>query len=434
MRVAFVVGQFPALSETFVLDQITGLLDRGADVDIYAGDRRPQSALHPDVERYALMERTAYGAPLPARTSVRRARILGLLARAIARSGGSPLRLRRTLHHGRTDANTALPFAGLGRDDHRDYDIIHCHFGPYGLWGMAMRNMGILGGRLVTTFHGYDLSRVVQQEGADVYARLFEEGDYFLPISRYWQTRLIELGCPPSRVAVHRMGVDAGSFTFTPRTPPEHRTIRILTVGRLTEKKGIEYAIRAVSAFARERVAGRAGLTGRPSDGEDRGSGEAARGAVEHVVIGDGPLRPRLEAVIRELGVEDVVRLEGGKPRGAVIDAMRRAHVLLAPSVTAADGNQEGIPVVLMEAMASGLPVISTVHTGIPELVKPEETGLLVEERDVPGTAEALHRLVEDPQAYALMAQRAREKVERDFDVNRLNADLFRTFRALSAP
>lgn len=407
MKVAVVVGQFPALSETFVLDQVTGLLDRGVDVDVYAGTRRPQSTMHADVERYDLLERTTYEVPPVDRNGGHRARMLVTLARALTRSRGSAVPPLRIFRHGRDDARRALGFAERISSPRR-YDVIHSHFGPQGLKAMAMRNMGLLRGKLVTTFHGYDMSRFLRDQGTDVYDRLFEEGDLFLPISRFWRAKLIEMGCDPSAIEVHHMGVRGDSFEFVRRELPDDGALRLLTVGRLVEKKGVEYAIRAAANL----------LTRYPE--------------AEYTIIGSGPLRPSLDALVGKLGVADRVKLVGSRPRREVIAAMNHAHVLLAPSVTAADGNQEGIPVVIMEAMATGLPVVSTDHTGIPELVEDGVTGYLVAERDVESLSDVIVRLAGDSSTYSRMAAAARKRIEQEFEVTRLNDRLLRLFRRVA--
>lgn len=408
MRVAFVVGQFPALSETFVLNQVTGLIDRGVEVDIYATERRPQSAVHPDVERYDLLAKTRYAKPFTGSDGARRMEVLRLALRALRRAGASPARVRQALRDGRLDANIALGFAHLSATPER-YDVIHCHFGPEGTRGAAMRHVGILEGKVVTTFHGFDMSRYLQISGPNVYDRLFQTGDLFLPISDYWRSALVRMGCDPARIAVHHMGVDCDSFTFVPRTPPAAgEPLRLLSVGRFVEKKGFEYAMRAVARVASQY----------PS--------------LEYTIIGEGPLHEELTALARELGIERHLRMVGSKPRDEVIATMNRAHVMLAPSVTAASGDQEGIPVVLMEAMATGLPVISTVHTGIPELVEDHGTGMLAPERDVETLAVRLTELVDTPSLYSSIATAARARVQREFDVDRLNDRLLELFTGLA--
>src|SRR6185437_9215841 len=166
------------------------------------------------------------------------------------------------------------------------------------------------------------------------------------------------------------------------------------------EKKGLTYAIRAVAALRR--------------DGVD----------IALDIVGDGPLRPSLESLIAELGMGNAVRIIGARSRDEVARAMGAAHLFAAPSVTARDGDMEGIPVALMEAMASGVPVVATAHSGIPELVEDGVSGLLVPERDTDALAAAFRWLVDHPERWLSMALAAHDAVERDFNSARLNDEL----------
>jgi colanic acid/amylovoran biosynthesis glycosyltransferase len=396
-RVAVVVGQFPALSETFVLNQVTGLLARGVDVQVLAGMRLPQAAMHPEYSGFRLAERTHYGESAPVGKWRRRGGVAGLWLRALLSNATSPRRLRHALRHGRHDAAAALRFARISPRRGR-FDAILCHFGPQGEWGLALRTMGLLSGRLVTVFHGYDVSRHLREAGPDAYARLFREGDLFLPVTEHWRRRLIDCGCPPERTRVHRMGVALDEFAFVERgLPRDGRPLRILSVARLTEKKGLEYAIRAVARLAAELP------------------------HLQFDIVGDGPLRQELAALIEALGAAAHIRLLGPQPRPEVIRHMAAAHLLMAPSVTASDGNQEGLPVALMEALATGLPVVSTWHTGIPELIEHRVTGMLAPERNVDGLVGALRELAGDASLYGSIARAGRRRVEERHDNERLN-------------
>jgi colanic acid/amylovoran biosynthesis glycosyltransferase len=166
------------------------------------------------------------------------------------------------------------------------------------------------------------------------------------------------------------------------------------------EKKGIEFAIRAIAAVAR---------TGR---------------RLRYDVIGDGPLRSRLQRIVAELGITDIVIIHGSKKKSEVIAMLDCAHVLLAPSVTAEDGDREGIPVAIMEAMAAGLPVISTRHSGIPELVRDGVSGYLVEERDVESLASKIADIVDHPEAWVELGWAGRGIIEHDFNIDLLNDNL----------
>ncbi|MEX2531229.1 MAG: glycosyltransferase [Gemmatimonadota bacterium] len=419
MKIAFIVSQFPAVSETFILSQITGLFDRGAEIDILARTELPQPVEHPAVTAYGLRGRTRYADGPPDGRWGPRLKMVGMLGSAPFRVPLNGTSVQRLFRHGLSDARRTIGFTSSTRQI-GSYDVIHCHFGPMGKWGMSLRSMGLLKGRLVTTFHGYDMCRPFREEGPHVYDRLFEEGDLFLPISEYWRDRLIAHGCPPEQTFVHHMGVDCEAFDFRPRAIEPTEPVRILSVSRLAEKKGLEYAIRAVAAVIKDLE----------RDGSGIGPGTSG---IEYTVVGSGPRGAELEQLTHDLGISESVQFLGSRPRNEVADLMGRAHIFLAPSVTAEDGNKEGIPVALMEAMATGLPVVSSEHSGIPELVENGVTGLLAEERDVDGLEDRIHRLVADPTLYRRLAEAGRRRVETEFNTERLNDQLLGFFETLTA-
>jgi colanic acid/amylovoran biosynthesis glycosyltransferase len=404
MRIAFVLTDFPALSNTFVLDQITGLLERGHGVDVYAMNRTESDRMHGVVEEYDLLERTHFPGPSP---TGRVGKLLqaGLDVIRVLVRDRKPGRLG-SLKLGMAPARFVLRFCSdLPPQDARLYDAVHAHFGPNGIRAAAMRAGGLLSGPVLTSFHGYDLTRHLRSHGSRAYSRLFRQGDLFLPVSGHWRDRLMALGCPPEKTRVHRMGVWLHRFSFRKRSRGPDEPLRLLSIGRLVEKKGIEYGIRATAALARE--------------GEE----------VSYDIVGEGPLRPRLQKLVNDLGVARIVRLCGARSRHEVLEHLAQAHLFLAPSVTAADGDQEGVPVVLMEAMASGLPVVSTFHTGIPELVAHGRTGYLVPERDVEALAGSIRRLRDEPGRWPGMGREGRRVVEERHDQDRLLEELTDLYR-----
>jgi colanic acid/amylovoran biosynthesis glycosyltransferase len=401
MKIAFVLDSFPALSETFILNQITGLIDRGHTVDIYASGPRDDPKCHPDVERYGLIGRTFY---MKTSTSER---LRAFAERSMTRPSEAWETVRRRLRPRRTQA---LPFgaAPLRSAPAKEYDVVHCHFGESALTALTHRNAGRLGGRLVTTFYGSDLTRYVVRHGDDAYAELFERGDAFLAICDYFQSRLIQIGCAADRIWKHPLGIDLSRFPFIPRCVAAGETVRMVTIARLVEKKGVEYVLRALA-----RV--------RPS------------AAIEYTIIGDGILRAHLEGLADELGARVNVRFAGSLQQEEVADTLASAHLLIAPSVTAADGDQEGTPVAILEAMASGMPVISTRHSGIPELVQDGISGRLVPERDVASLAAAIEAFVEAAETWVMMGHAGRARVEQRHDINTLNDELVQFYERLTA-
>jgi colanic acid/amylovoran biosynthesis glycosyltransferase len=253
--------------------------------------------------------------------------------------------------------------------------------------------------KLVTTFHGNDLSAYIQKN-PKAYTRLFANGDLFLPISEQTKQKLQMLGCDPKKTAIHRMGVRMERFEYTPREIIKGEPTTILTIGRLVEKKGHEYAIRAFAKVA------------------------ATRKGIRYLIVGDGPQRSLLETLAAELGVKDRIEFLGEINQDEAAELYRKSHIFLLPSVTAADGDQEGVPVVLMEAQATGLPVISTKHAGIPEVVEDGKTGYLVEEKDIDALAEKLEYLLEHPEQWPKMGEAGRKLVEEKYDSKKLNKEL----------
>jgi colanic acid/amylovoran biosynthesis glycosyltransferase len=409
MRIAFFVDAFPALSETFILNQITGLIDRGHDVDIYASRRGDASKVHPDVVKYRLLERTHY------RPSMPRSRILRVLKGADLALGHvlrNPVLILRSLNafkYGKRAASLELLYAMVPLLRARPYEIIHCHFGPNGTRAALLRDIGALTGNLITVFHGYDLTMYIRSSGERVYDALFKAGDLFLPISERWRRRLIELGCDERKTLVHRMGIDCTRLSFRPRRPAPDGIIRLVTVARLVEKKGVEYGIRAVARLRKTHA------------------------NLEYNIVGDGPLGPELRRLVDELDAAATVKLLGWKHQEEAAEILGESHIMVAPSVTAGDGDQEGIPVVLMEAMALGLPIVSTLHSGIPELVEDGLSGFLVAERDVDALADRLSHLLEHPETWPGMGKAGRAFVEANYNIDKLNDRLVEIYQSLPA-
>lgn len=406
MKVAFFVNEFPSLSETFVLNQIAGLIQAGHQVDIYARNAQAAERVHPSVESYQLDERVYYQPYLPANYLMRYLKALWLILiwgwRA-KRLIWATLNIKK---YGRHASSLRLLYRSIPliQQGCPTYDVIMCHFGPMGLVALDLKAVGAVAGKVCVAFHGLDLSAHLVEAGKDVYAPLFEQADLLLPISQFWKKRLIELGCSPTKIQVHRMGIDVEKFAFQTRTLPEGGRVRLVSIARLVEKKGIEYSIRALRDVA------------------DRYP------AVEYSVIGDGPLMLELSQLVQELALTDVVRLLGWRRQDEVIKTLEASHILLAPSVTSKNGDMEGIPVVLMEAMAMGLPVISTWHSGIPELVKPEACGLLAPERDVPALTQAILNLISTAETWPTLGYQGHQIVAQSFNSATLNQDLEKTF------
>lgn len=407
MRIAFLPGVFPMLSETPVLNQITGLVARGHSVEIFA-DRPRGTEYHPSIDRFKLRDHVWYRPDLPPTAWGRWRRAWQLYAAAPPDSRRPLLRSMNLLRFGTRAATGRLPLQTAQFLPPRKFDIIQAGFGEQGLKALRMLKVGAISGPLLTAFRGADLTRFVRSRGNRVYAGLFRTGDRFLPVCQAFAERLLRMGCPPERIVVHRTGIDVARFAFNPRNQSDR--LSLISVGRLTEKKGLHDAITAFAGLKHSGVA--AGYT----------------------IVGDGPRRGALEARALELGVADSLDFTGELPQHQVLERLSRSDVLIAPSVTAADGDEEGIPNVLKEAMAVGVLVLSTRHSGIPELVEDGVTGFLVAEHDVPALAAKLRLIGDQPDGWPGIRRAARRRIEMEYDIERLNDRLVSLYQDLLRP
>lgn len=268
--------------------------------------------------------------------------------------------------------------------------LIHAHFGQEGYRCLSAKQRTDI--PLITTFYGLDVSALPRQKKWQKrYKRLFAEGDLFLVEGPFMGEQLIALGCPANRVIVQHLGVDLKKISLRTDPIPEHPIV--LTYSVFREKKGLKYAIQAYAKIAKKYP-----------DAQLR-------------MIGDGPLRPHLQAEIRNLHLENRVKMLGLLPHPAALEELKRATILLYPSVTASDGDTEGgAPVALIEAMAMGVPIVSSQHADIPEVVIDKTCGLLYPERDIAGLAEGLDTLLRSPEQFG---RAGRAHVEKQHNLER---------------
>ena len=252
------------------------------------------------------------------------------------------------------------------------------------------------------TFYGYDVNRLPRaRRWRASYRRLFASCVRVLCEGSHMAAELRALGCPPEKVRVHHLGVDLQRIEFRPRIWSSEGPLRVLIAAGFREKKGIPYAIAALGRLRRELP-------------------------LEVTVIGDanGEARNRAEkrrilASIAASGLGDAVRMLGYQPQSVLMEEAYRHHVFLSPSVTASDGDTEGgAPVAILEMAASGMPVVSTTHCDIPEVLPGEVHHLLAPERDVDALAARLRSLAAARSGWPELAVRARAHVEAEYDAD----------------
>lgn len=353
MRICFVTETYPRVTETFVYEPVEWLQQAGHHVTVVAAAREEL----PGGAGVGLVCRTL--GPAQRRRIVARAFLERPLLTASTVAQLLRLRRRRRFSLSRAVAGTQL-------EEIRLADVVVAHFGESGqIW---LPVAAVARRRFAVYFHGYDVGAVLARSRG-FYADLFASGAALLTNSEYLKRSLVDAGASEERVAMVRLGVHPGlaGTARRPAVPP-----RVLTVARLIPKKGVEDSIRAFAAA-------------HPCSGP----------GWSYDIVGDGPLRPDLERLVERERLTPWVRFRGFLSRRETLTALAEATLFILASKVDDSGSTEGTPVAIMEAATLGVPVVSTRHAGIPEILPPDASarGFLVPENDVPALADAVARL-----------------------------------------
>lgn len=281
--------------------------------------------------------------------------------------------------------------------------LVHAHFGPSGYDFLRLKRIFKL--PLITSFYGYDMSGIPckDRRWRIKYKKLFQEGEHFLVEGPHMKKGLLELGCPEKNITIQHLGINLERIKFMPRKFPKNGEVRVLVAGHFREKKGIPYA---VEAFAYVKQA-------------------YPQLKLELTIIGGSSGVPREEKekkkileTIKKHKLNDCVKMVGYQPYPIFLRELYKHHIFLSPSIHASDGDVEGgAPVSIIEASASGMPILSTIHCDIPEVVIGGESGYLVPERDVDALVEKLEFLILNSDMWKQMGQKGRENIEKNYNI-----------------
>jgi len=400
-RVGYLMSWYPAVTETFILHEMLELLRLGVDLEIFPLFGAAQDVRHPGAE--ALADRVRYHRGLSLELAVAQLHWLARRPRAYLRSWARALRGNARSPELLLKSLVVVPRAALlaRRMEERGIRHVHAHWATHpALAALVVRELTGIGYSF--TAHAHDLYLDRAMLGEKIAAARF-----VVTISRF-NRALVERVCGAAAAAktlVVPCGVDPRLFRRRRPRPPDG-VLRIACVAGLRDYKGHRWLVDACALL-----------------------GE--RGVPFHCVLaGDGPERACLEARIAFLGLGGRVQLLGNQSQDRVREELDRCDVMVLPSVVTADGMMDGIPVALMEAMATGLPVVSTRVSGIPELVEDGRTGLLAPEKDAAALADALERLFREPGLARRLAAQGREHVLRNFNLVRNAARLRRLLDA----
>lgn len=201
MKIAFIVDRFPILSETFVLNQITGLMDRGHEVDVYAEHIGDIAKMHLDVSNYRILDRTYYLPLIPENLVWRLIKGIGLLSTNLVHAPGLTLRSLNLFKYGFLSASLRLLYTTVPNLT-KPYDVIHCQFGTQGFRAIQFRMVNSPKAKLITIFRGHDISKFVKERGEQIYQELFQTGDFFLANCEFFRQKAVKLGCKPEQIVV----------------------------------------------------------------------------------------------------------------------------------------------------------------------------------------------------------------------------------------
>jgi glycosyltransferase involved in cell wall biosynthesis len=383
--IAYLLKMYPRFSETFVLSELLELERQQVPLHIFALKKPDDGVFHADIAK--LRARVTYlpESPLldPGVYAAAHRQVLTQDPRRYGSALTAAARQHRTtaLKHFLQAGYIArlLPRLGISH--------VHAHFASAPA-AVALHLHRLTGISYSFTAHAKD----IYIDGVDqaALAAKLQSARFAVTVSDYNLRHLSKLAEPHRLVRIYN-GLDLERFS--PNGVPAPEVPLVLAVGRLIEKKGFADLVRACALL---RLSGR---------------------RFRCLIVGKGPLEEELHALIHNLALREAVELPGPVPREQLLELYRRASVVVAPCVVGSDGNRDGLPTVLIEAMALGVPVVSTDVTGIPELVEHGVTGLLVPQHDPDAIARAIERILVDRPAGQALARNARTRVERDFDL-----------------
>ena len=381
LRVGYVLKRYPRYSETFIVHEILAHEAAGLPVEIFSL-RPPEDTHFQDViarVRAPVTYLTAQGLKALGfwRALEEAAAVLPDIWTNLARARGENV----------SDIYQALRLARETRL--RGIGHLHAHFATS---ATAVTRLAAQFAHVPFTFTAHAKDIFHESVRADHIRPMLAAAAAVITVSDYNVAYLRERFGAAARVRRVYNGLDLERF---PYRPPYDRPPRIVAVGRLIEKKGFNDLIDACAILA-------------------------ARGRdFECHIVGGGELETQLRAQVERLGLSAQVALLGPRPQSEVINCVQSAGVLAAPCVVGADGNRDGLPTVLLEAMALGTPCVSTDVTGIPEALRHGDTGLMTPQHDPVALANAIERLLADPDLRVRLAEGARRLIEGEFDIHR---------------
>lgn len=380
MKIAYVLKGFPKLSESFVLTEIVELLKNGHDIQIFSINLSVDDVKHEGIQDYNILQRTHYFNI----NRIFKVNFVNLLKYFLKGVVQDLCELR--IHINILTFNLKLAyFATIMKKN--DVELIHAHFATMG--NVVKKLSKILDLPYTLTAHAYD---IYLSPDSDELRYVMKNAESIVTISQYNKNYLQSKIGINNRIDVIRCGIDLDRFNPQIKFNNNDR-IKMLTVGRLVEKKGIEYLIKAIPIVIKETK------------------------TCDLTIVGSGPLNVSLHKLVHDLKIEEYVQFKEDVPDPELIHYYTQSDMFILPCIIAENGDRDGIPVVIMEAMAMELPVISTRVSGIPELVEDGISGILVPTKDENVIADAIIKLYKNSQLSLEMGKKGRKIIEEKYNI-----------------
>jgi len=387
MKIGYVLGFFPKLSETFILNEIIELKRCGHDVVIFSLFHPEDRVIHPEVQKYGLLKDTFYlQNPKKLLNQIK----LGLKSIGFFGWKYPSESLKSKIFC----ITSAKYFSKIAKD--LEINILHAHFN-----GAPAHTAMLIAKKLEVPFtfttHAFDI--FVNRNVQALRTRI-ENSFNTITESAFHKNYLRELtGINDEKIKIIHICPDLDKINKIKkeekRIRNNDRKINLITVSRLVEKKGIKYAILAVKKILQEAP------------------------ELQYIIVGDGPLKSELVTLIRKLKLEKNIRIVGPLDNTSALKMVAKSDIFILPCIKARNGDMDGIPTALMEAMALEIPVISTTISGIPELIENGKEGFLVKPKHVEQLANAIRILLQDGHLRKEMGKNGRKKIEKDFNIHK---------------
>lgn len=393
MHVAFFIDTFPTLSETFIRNQITGLIDLGYKVTIFCHPNKDPKAWEiEDVKEYKLKEYIKDKTiKIPLNKTIRILGALKIIRQNWTTNKRQIIEALNFFKHGKDSLNL-LNLYNISPYFGPNIDVMQCHFGHIANSAVLLKKMKFPL-RLQVMFHGFDIRHGIEN-GGKVYKDLIKYADRIQSISTYNTKHLLQFGFREDQIVFHPVGIDLSKFPLKTHFGT-NSTINILSIGRLVWEKGYTHGVKAIATLINQNHL-----------------------PIQYSIIGTGPLESELKALATNLGIEKQVTFLGAKDQQAINKQMELTDIFFLPS------EAEALPVVLMEAQAKGLPVVATNVGSVTDMVFNGKNGFIAKPNNFQDMALKLKELIEKKEEWVEMGNFGRDLITNKYNIKSLNKRL----------